>query len=124
MVALLTIVFAIGFNFYRVFLHSTQGIFHIESNNYVLDVSGVIASHNYRVFPSRKQLIADPKDDLLSRLSFTPPIAQDLVYSGTGSGISSDICLLKGKNRYMMDSLNIPNGHDDSFLAKICTFNI
>ena len=72
MIALLIIVFAIGFNFYRVFLPGSINDFHKNSDDYALNIPGVIASHNYKVFPSRKQLIADPKDDVLSKLSFSP----------------------------------------------------
>jgi len=125
MVAILTIVFSIGFNFYRVFLHSSSRVFDKNSDYYALKVSGVIASHDYKVFPSRKQLISDPENNILSKFAFVPAPDTNPGISGLMNHQKTDhICLTNGKYLYSQYSQNISIGQDESFQARICTFLI
>jgi len=59
---LLTVIFSFGFNFLRILFPDHQGthINAIESGRF--NSCKILTDQDYRIFPSRKQLIAEPED--------------------------------------------------------------
>ena len=120
-VMILALIFSFGFNFLKVFFPDNQSDTIMNSELVSHNSGTILTGKDYKIFPSRNQLIADPKHDLVKisashlqpdvnpLFSFSPNQTVDFGYTNSYSRIYNQ---------------SLPTSLPSSLLSQYCIFLI